>query len=94
MKEIINSENLEKLLSSRWTEFLDIRKIMAFTRQIADEKLGLKSVHNISISRFEIKEIGFILWIEFNTGPLVTDENKTIEAFLTNTGELTSLHVI
>jgi hypothetical protein len=72
---------LEKLLIREWTEFLDSRKLLRFikrtieeTGQIADDPLGF------SITRFELTNDGFIIWIEGHYGK--ESKKFTIEANL------------
>jgi len=94
----INTEKLEKILLKHWADFLNYKQLMAFTLEVvrdnktsltvqAESDLPEKSVQ-IVLSRFELVRFGFVLWIDFT----VPNDNEiavgTVEAFLSNTGEL------
>ncbi len=62
---MLNKEKLEKLLLTQWTEFLDYQKIRSFSESATKQK-----IQKLSISRFELTEKGFLLWIEANNHTL------------------------
>jgi hypothetical protein len=88
---IINKENLEKILVTNWTQFVDIKLLRTFVQTEVSKNLNsfisipVKrnkiNANNISISRFYSFNNGYIIWIEF----ILYIENKivegTIEAF-------------
>lgn len=74
--DIFNADNLEKLLVANWTHFLDSSKLMAFVLKtvqenanrldiISSEKIKNKGI-KITVSRFELTNNGFIVWVDFN----------------------------
>ena len=105
MKNLINKQNLEKLLISKWTSFMDSRQLIAFTLlnvrdkrddfQVIkeDDELPKKNVQ-VTIERFEPCEDGFVVWIDYT----VPHENEiivgTIETNLTLNGNLTLSNII
>ena len=88
--KILDRDKLEKLLISRWADFLDIRKLLKFAKNISDMAYShsTNTIKNIKISRFELKENGFIIWLEttFLTSSNLSDStqivNTTYELFL------------
>lgn len=103
MDNIIYPEKLEKLLLSKWAEILNINNLRFYVSHILDRKLGIKSPHDcgFSISRFEITNEGFLIWIEVTIKSTALDytENQgnvniTIESFLSNSGQITNLRII
>jgi hypothetical protein len=91
---IINTEELEKLLVSNWTAFLQPREILKFANEQVKNINVDSPINNLSISRFELKSNGFLLWVEFNSTISQQKINGTIEAFLTTAGELQPIRTI
>jgi hypothetical protein len=105
MEQVIKSQNLENLLLKNWANFLDTKKVMAFTLTcvrdskndfniiVEEESLPKKNVQ-IIVTRFNIKHDGFQLWIDFT----VPEDNEilvgTVEAHLSNNGNLNRLRTI
>jgi len=77
---IINTEELEKILVANWTAFLQPREILKFTIEQAKTVNIDSPIGNLSISRFELKNYGFLIWIEFSSN----QTKGTIEAQITN----------
>lgn len=101
MKKTIVKENLEKLLLANWTFFLDKNKLLAFVLSvIRDQKFNVvpstfaQKGTSIKLSKFELKDNGFVLWAEF----AVPKENGTIvgtsELELRNDGSLSHIQSI
>lgn len=93
MKDIIDQTKLEKLLTKNWTQFIDQKKLIAYTltcvrnhnfkHEIKSNKKFLAKVQNhvqITISNVSLKPQGIYLWVEFK----VPKEN----AFIIGTTEL------
>jgi len=60
----INIEQLENILIAHWTEFLNPREIIKLINsqpQFVDTNL----IKNIKITRFELSNNKFIIWVEF-----------------------------
>ena len=70
---------LEKLLLTNWTNFINYHQLLEFTNTIVTNVTPNCKINKIKLSRFEMINNGFIIWIEYY-GPA----NGTIEALLTN----------
>lgn len=83
---MLNKKKLEQLLLANWTEILDKQQLDNFIAKQISETYKL---HKITLSRFEIVEDGFILWLEYS----LLLSNKTLqitsEIHLSNTGVAT-----
>jgi hypothetical protein len=80
---MINSEKLEKLLLTNWTEILDVRELRNKAKIVAEEFLQVSNlkIQKFTISRFEFTERGcFCIWLEYSTN---TGKSLTTEALLT-----------
>lgn len=98
MEKIINNEKLEKILTALWTDFLDYRKVIAFIMASVRDNINNLPVHQeddlpkkgveIAISRFSIKNGGFLLWIDFTIPRESGFAIGTCECHLSNLGEL------
>lgn len=75
---MINYETLEIVLKSKWTNFLDARELINYAQEQAKIHLVLPNskVNNLSVTRFELTERGFILWLEYN----LTENNSQCKA--------------
>ena len=103
MNDIINKNKLEDLLTAKWASFLDFRKVIAFViaevRDYKDfsiyeeENLPEKGVE-IKVTRFSLRSNGFLMWIDFTVPREKGFIIGTCEAFLTNTGVLTSKQIV
>jgi hypothetical protein len=89
MDNVIQSEILEKVLLSRWADFLDIRKLRHHVSIVLD--LDPNQPQQLQISRFEITKRGFFLWIEVHLP--TSDKHITVESYLSNLGELSLLRM-
>ena len=98
--KIFDKNKLEELLIANWTKFLDFSKFMAIVlEKVRDNENKFNKIPNktqiksqnfqIMMSRFEIIENGFVLWVEFkvpiNNGLAI----GTSEFHLNNNGNLT-----
>ena len=81
---VINPEKLEKLLVAHWAEFMNVRSLMEGAAKIiaASENTGIRKVQKLTVSRFELADNGFILWLECK----INEENFTVELLLELTG--------
>lgn len=76
MNDILDKSKLEEVLISRWTEFLDQKKLLAFVLvSIRDNQNQFNKIQSkkqaspgikLSVSRFEPKDSCFETWIEFS----------------------------
>jgi hypothetical protein len=74
MNSIVKKSDLEKLLLTNWTKFIDYQKLIIFVTQTVrdynnfpifeEDELPEKGVQ-ITLTRFSILNNKFILWIDF-----------------------------
>jgi hypothetical protein len=86
--EILDLEKLETILVSRWTEFIDIKKLRQFV--VVEHNPHDCSVIKLTLSRCYLTPQGFIIWIE-STVRLANQPNPvniTIEALLKFSGQI------
>lgn len=98
MRNVINNEKLEQLLTKNWAEFIDYRKLIAFIMICVRDNKDTFPIHKeldlpkknveITISKFSIKRDKFLLWIDFTVPQESGFSIGTCEAYLTNLGEL------
>lgn len=86
---VLEKQNLEKILLANWASFLDVRKLMTFVK--TKNNLGLDTIFKLSVSRFEPTEKGFLIWLETESNILENKVKVTTEALLTLSGEI--LHI-
>jgi hypothetical protein len=74
MDKLIQPEQLENLLVAKWANFVDARRLIAFIMACVrdatlphciEEEVPAKGVQ-ISISRFEWTQPGFLIWADFS----------------------------
>lgn len=74
MENLIQVGKLEELLVARWAHFVDARRLMAFVMACVrdahlphsiETEVPVKGVQ-ISISRFEWTQPGFLIWVDFS----------------------------
>jgi hypothetical protein len=103
MKDILDKNKLEKILLTNWAEFINIRKLIEFTRESCIKHLQLPEtiqVFEIRVSRFEPTQKGFLLWLEttLNSTDIITTSTETIkptlEVFLNLSGEAECLNIV
>jgi hypothetical protein len=82
---LINVNKLEKVLIAHWSEFIDMRTLLAFVREQFDES---HQIEKLSISRFEPCDSGFLLWIECKLQKLETNVNVVLETLIYNSGKV------
>ena len=96
---MIQKEKLEELLVKNWAKFLDSKKLLAKVLQDANAatptfsivksaKAPEKNAIQISISRFQLADAGFLIWTEFVIPRDTGTHIGTAEYQLLNTGEL------
>lgn len=59
---MLNIENFEKLLLKNWTHFIDYKKLISL---IALNFSFPTQITQVKLSRFQLYEHGFIIWVEF-----------------------------
>lgn len=103
MKDIIDNSKLEKILIANWANFLDQKKLIAYTLMCVqnhkfgkETKTSKKLMHNvkITVSQFKLKEHGFNLWIEYSIPIEQNIAIGTVELFLSNCGDLNNIQTI
>lgn len=84
---MLNTEKLEKLLIKNWTEFIDIRLMLDYSKQLATD-LGFTSPHvnRVTVTRFEFVENGFLVWLEYSIQTGNKNVNACSELLLTHKG--------
>ncbi len=91
--DIINKNNLQNLLTSNWSTFIDQTKLMSeVLKSVRDDDLPI--IHcrkpytqkgiKITISRIEINTHGYLLWIEFTIPQQGSVTIGTLELNLTH----------
>jgi hypothetical protein len=86
----INKEKLEKLLIANWTKFLDSRQLLSLATQYAKPIDSSKKPESLTISRFELTDKGFIIWLDFT----INNKNVTSEILLFHSGEVLHLRTL
>lgn len=65
---MIDTIKLEHLLVSKWAEFIDPRKMLDTVSSLVSEAYHKQIiVERITLSRFELTKLGFIVWADFAT---------------------------
>tara|TARA_Y100000296_G_C4961894_1_gene151410 strand:- start:161 stop:487 length:327 start_codon:yes stop_codon:yes gene_type:complete len=103
VKDIIDNLKLEKLLVANWANFLDQKKLIAYTLMcVSNHEFG-QSVETdgkllpnvkITISHFQLKKDGFNLWIEYSIPMEQNVAIGTVELRLSNGGDLSHIQTI
>jgi hypothetical protein len=79
----VDTEKMERVLASNWTQFIDARALLREMSRLAAEHLGVTTpVSSAVISRFELAPQGFIVWVDFTTSQV----HGTSEFFLSHDG--------
>lgn len=101
--KILDKTKLEELLVAKWTQFIDSSKLMKF---IADnaviQRHNFKNVsdvvkikgNQILISRFDLTNQGFIIWVEFQIKMEDQIAMGTTEVLINSAGILTHIQTI
>lgn len=103
MKNLIDNTKLEKLLLANWSNFLDQKKLIAYTLTCVRDykfnqvvKTNKKHSTNIKVklSHFQIKNNGFNLWVEYSIPINQNTAIGTVELLLSNSGKLSHIQTI
>jgi hypothetical protein len=81
----INSQKLETLLIANWSQFINPRELLNYASEHARSFFGLMSqahVNHLTISRFELTEQGFVVWIDYT----IEKVRGTSEFLISSTG--------
>lgn len=95
MQGIINTKKLEKMLIKHWTDFIDVRAVIAFVKHIVVAELNFTSkcqILKVKISRFEPKNNFFIVWLETSILDGEKEVNITIETSIHLSGKIIYLN--
>jgi len=103
MQNVIDKDKLERLLTSKWAEFLDFKKIMAFVMVnvrdhdefpvYEEETLPQKGVE-ITVTRFTLLDNGFLLWLDFTVPKDNGFAIGTLETHLNFEGDLIPVRIV
>lgn len=91
---MFDTNKLEQLLIANWANFFNVSKLLKFAKSGLPEKYKQNRVKNLTISRFEIIDSGFLVWLEVNVHTTTSEVSKTstnitMECHLSNRGILT-----
>lgn len=81
MNLLFDPIKLEKLLIKHWTEFIEPKEIINLARSTAERQLGYSppNIQNLKITRFELVNSNFVIWIDFIIKNQNSNVNTTIE---------------
>jgi hypothetical protein len=95
---VVNIEKLEKILIAKWAEFLDVRAVMDLVEKQAKIHFSVEAleVQRITVSRFELSEDGFLVWVEsiVNLPDQTEKVNMTSEFYLLTSGAFRHMQTI
>lgn len=103
MKNIIDNSKLEKLFIANWANFLDQKKLIAYTlecirnhkfKQTVETGNKLSPNIKITISHFRLKQEGFSVWVEYTVPIKQKIAIGTVELHLSNSGDLNQIQTI
>jgi hypothetical protein len=103
MKDIIDNLKLEKLLVANWANFLDQKRVIAYTLMCVQNHKFDKVIEThkklllntkITVSLFQLKKHGFNIWIEYSIPIEQNVAIGTVELSLSNNGELGHVQTI
>ena len=85
----VNIEKFEKTLIKNWTEFVEIREFLSYAHTLATNHLSIPNIENskvtkLSVTRFELGNQGFIVWIDY----ILTQNNTFVNTDIAITSEL------
>ena len=85
----IELEKFKQLLIKNWTQFIDVRQLLEYTTDLFKKEYKKPvdpccKVKKISITRFDLVEQGFTLWIEYIVINFGTEVNLCSEFLLKN----------
>lgn len=83
---LINIEKLESVLVKNWTEFIDARQLLKYVSGLSN-----RPVRNLTISRFEPQNNGFLVWLDYKILDSERVVNITQEIFLGLNGDVITL---
>ena len=86
---ILDIEKLEQFLITNWNQFINLRELRDFIKSSVIQYVGIDPVCNIqkfSVSRFELENDGFLLWIEVTIEQNKSQINTTMEFSLNKSG--------
>lgn len=74
----LNKNKLEKTLISNWTSFIDVKDVIKFLNTQLNKKINF-----LTITKFELIDLGFIVWFEYKT----ETESNFVEILINLNGE-------
>jgi hypothetical protein len=102
--KVLNTAKLEELLVANWTKFLDTKAVMAFVLASVRDNIEQNfcvmsgSTSNkgvqITVSRFQMAQDGFTIWIDFHVPQEEGVAVGTSELHLSPTGTLSHIRTL
>jgi hypothetical protein len=95
MNLLFNPSNLENLLIKKWTEFVDLKKVINIASSTVEQQFGYSppNIQNLKVTRFDIVNYNFVIWIECIIKNKTNDVNITIEIITNLNGEITKVSI-
>lgn len=92
---IFDPNKLENTLIKHWIEFIDVRKLLNFASSTAEQQFKQKppNIQNLKITRFEVTNLGFVIWIDYMVNNKNDIVNITIEAKTDFIGNIENIKV-
>lgn len=101
--KVLKTDKLEELLVANWTGFLDTSKLMVYVLGHIQETINkdfaviIQSVPHktqITISRFQLIESGFLIWVDFSAPREEGVAVGTAELHISPKGHLTHIRTV
>lgn len=88
--KVVNVEKLEKLITSKWLEFIDPRDILRFAKENAIKTFKIENpkIQKINVSNCELIDNNIYLWIDYSIHTNYKNVNATTKVLLTSEGNL------
>lgn len=88
--KVVNVEKLEKLLTSKWLEFIDPREILRFAKENAIKTFKIENpkIQKINVSNCELIDNNIYLWIDYSIHINYKNVNTVTKVLVTSEGNL------
>lgn len=92
--KVVNVEKLEKLLTSKWLEFIDPREILRFAKENAIKTLKIENpkIQKINVSNCELIDNNIHLWIDYSIHINYKNVNTVTKVLVTSEGNLEEIN--
>jgi hypothetical protein len=93
---MLKTKELEKILIKNWSEFLDIRKVLSYAKNIAEQQLEIQNpkIITVIVTRCELQNNGMLIWIDYKILDFDNIVNATTEFFLEFNGKTNHIKTI